>query len=71
MSAQLPSDVVGDIAGLEAIYGTFPEGGRTKETPVITPLQRRWIAPATPSGWTYTTACCFRLCGMRPSTGGS
>ncbi|MFN8082391.1 MAG: pyridoxamine 5'-phosphate oxidase family protein [Kineosporiaceae bacterium] len=43
MSAQLPSDVVGDIAGLEAIYGTFPEGGRTKETPVITPLQRRWI----------------------------
>ncbi|MBK7622659.1 MAG: pyridoxamine 5'-phosphate oxidase family protein [Kineosporiaceae bacterium] len=43
MSAHPPSDVVSDIASLEAIYGAFPEGGRLKETPVITPLQRRWI----------------------------
>jgi PPOX class probable FMN-dependent enzyme len=36
-------DVVRDIAALEAVYGSFPDGGRTKETAVITPLQRRWI----------------------------
>jgi PPOX class probable FMN-dependent enzyme len=36
-------DVVRDIAALEAVYGAFPDGGRTKETARITPLQRRWI----------------------------
>ncbi len=36
-------DVVRDIKALEAIYGSFPEGGRLKETAVITPLQQRWI----------------------------
>ncbi|MFZ0158487.1 MAG: pyridoxamine 5'-phosphate oxidase family protein [Kineosporiaceae bacterium] len=36
-------DVVRDLGALEVIYGPFPEGGRLKETAVITPLQRRWI----------------------------
>lgn len=36
-------DAVRDIVALEAVYGPFPDAGRTKETAVITPLQRRWI----------------------------
>ena len=37
------ADVVTSIEDLESIYGAFPEAARTKETPMITPLQRRWI----------------------------
>ncbi len=36
-------DVVRDIAALEQIYGAFPDAMRRKETPGVTPLQRRWI----------------------------
>lgn len=43
MTAPSRPDTVTDLAALEAIYGAFPENGRLKETPVITPLQRRWI----------------------------
>ncbi|MBL8931956.1 MAG: pyridoxamine 5'-phosphate oxidase family protein [Kineosporiaceae bacterium] len=43
MTAPSRPDIVTDLAALEAIYGAFPENGRLKETPVITPLQRRWI----------------------------
>lgn len=39
----VPPDRICDLDGLEAVYGPFPEAARTKETPAITPLQRRWL----------------------------